>query len=264
MTLEEKKRKLLELLKTYQNVAIAFSGGVDSSFLLKMAKETLGDNCVALTIDMDFVARSEMSDAEAIVKEIGAQHTIIKSAEIDKAILENSKERCYFCKRNVFEALLEAAKALGINILLDGSNLDDLDDYRPGMKALKELEIKSPLIEAGFTKNDIRAVSEELGLSTWNKPSLACLASRFPYNQHITMDGLKKVEAAEEFLRQKGIRQVRVRYHQDLARIEVSPEERSTFFDTDLMDQVSTALLKIGFKYVTLDMEGYRTGKMNQ
>jgi len=194
---------------------------------------------------------------------IGIRHRMIQLTDIGETILANPKDRCYWCKTAVFKKLWEITKSEGLGNLLDGTNLDDLDDYRPGLKALAELQVKSPLQEAGFTKEDIRQVSKELGLPTWEKPSLACLASRIPYDQPITTEKLGRVEKAEAFLLKKGIKQLRVRDHQEIARVEVSPEERDKFFSLVMLDEVSQYLKDLGFRYVTLDMEGYRTGKLN-
>ncbi len=259
----EKLSKLQSLLKSYKKVAIAFSGGVDSSFLSKKAFEVLGENAVAITVDSMFIPRVEIRDAESIAREIGIRHMLISFDRMDDLVLSNTEQRCYHCKKAIFGILLEATQKEGMTYLLDGSNIDDLSDYRPGLKALEELNIESPLVKAGFTKDDIRQASKNLGLSTAGKPSLACLATRLPYHQRITPTSLKMVEKAEDFLKNSGFEQVRVRYHENLARIEVDPSERYRFINIEYMDTISKELKKLGFKYITLDLEGYKTGKMN-
>lgn len=261
--LQEKIALLKKNVGDFAKAALAFSGGVDSTFLAKICFEVLGDNALAITADTPFMARSEMAEAHQMAQEIGIRHQVVQLSDIGEEILANPKDRCYWCKTAVFKKLWEITKTESLGYLLDGTNLDDLDDYRPGLKALSELEVKSPLQEAGFTKHDIRLASKSMGLPTWEKPSLACLASRIPYDQPITTEKLGRVEKAEEFLREKGIVQLRVRDHQEIARIEVSPEERAKFFSAEFLDETSNYLQKLGFRYVTLDMEGYRTGKLN-
>ena len=263
MNLDEKRSNLTKLIKSYKKVAVAFSGGVDSSFLAKVTFDALAGKSLALTVDTMFISRSEEKEAKEIAAQIGIRHKIIRVPDLSEDILNNDRQRCYYCKKSVFSLLLKEAEAEGIQILVDGSNVDDLSDYRPGMKALKELEVKSPLVECGFSKDNIRTASEQLGLSTWQKPSLACLASRVPYDQKITREKLSIIEKAETYLRSLGLQQFRVRFHQELARIEVAPSERALFFQTKFMDDVANTLKSFGFKYVALDLEGYVTGKMN-
>lgn len=254
---------LQKTIQTYEKSAIAFSGGVDSTFLAKICYETLGQNALAITADTPFMARTEIADAVQMAEHIGIRHQLVQLTDIGDDILANPKDRCYWCKTAVFNKLWEITVSEGLEYLLDGTNLDDLDDYRPGLKALSELNVKSPLQEAGFTKADIRQASKQMKLPTWEKPSLACLASRIPYDQPITPEKLGRVEKAEAFLQKKGIHQLRVRDHDEIARIEVSPDERVHFFSTEVLDEVSQYLKKLGFRYVALDMEGYRTGKLN-
>ncbi len=264
MRIEKKISGLKDDLKKYGSVAVAFSGGVDSSFLAKAARDALGERAVALTIDTLFMPRLETAETSRIAEQIGIKHEILVLSDIDASILKNSRERCYLCKKTIFSELLKTARGMGVQYLIEGSNLDDLDDFRPGVRAIRELGVKSPLVEGLFTKTDIREGAKVLGLDTWDKPSMACLASRIPYDQKITPKMLKMVEQAEEYLLQKGIRQVRVRCHQDLARIEVSPEERDVFFNVKFMDEMAAVLKKIGFRYVAIDADGYRTGKLNR
>lgn len=263
MTVDQKLKDLKAFIGGFEKAAVAFSGGVDSSFLLKVVFDVLGEDSLAITVDSLFIPREEISQAAELIRIVGAPYEIIRVVSFDKVVLGNSPERCYHCKRSVFGLLLDTAAAHGIDVLFDGSNLDDLDDFRPGMKALKELGVRSPLLECGFSKSDIREASRMLGLPTWDKPSLACLASRIPYYTKITPTALSYVEQAEQILRKKGFKQLRVRCHGELARIEVGPEERKRFFDDRVLDEIHNALKKIGFRYVTLDLEGYRTGKLN-
>lgn len=265
MELNEKYEKLKEILEDMGSVLIAYSGGVDSTFLLKAAYDVLKDKVVAVTARSSTYPEREFNEAVKYAKQIGAQHKVIISEELDiKEFVHNPKNRCYYCKRELFTKLKEEAVNLGINYVLDGSNADDVNDYRPGMQAAKELEVRSPLKEALLTKNDIRTLSKKMGLPTWDKPSFACLSSRFPYGNEITRPKLGMVEKAEEFLLGLGFRQIRVRHHGDIARIEVGPSEREKFFDLSVMDKINNELKKIGFTYVTLDLSGYRTGSMNE
>ncbi|MBT4268302.1 MAG: ATP-dependent sacrificial sulfur transferase LarE [Deltaproteobacteria bacterium] len=259
----DKMDHLRQIIKMLPSSAVAFSGGVDSALLASVLLEVQGDQALALTVDSIFASREEMEDAINFATEIGIEHQMIALDEMDDSVMANPVDRCYHCKKKVFSTLLETAQALGRNILLDGSNLDDLDDYRPGMKAIKELGVKSPFLEAQLTKAEIRKFSKARGLSIWNKPSMACLASRIPYDDPITSESLRMVETAEKYLITRGLIRFRVRKHGNLARIEVSPEERPLFFDLTLMEEVSSELKKIGFRFVALDLQGYRTGSLN-
>ncbi len=263
MTLAEKINGLTRFIENHDAAAIAFSGGVDSSFLTKTVYEVLGSKSLAITIDSPFIPRAEMEVAKKTAAEIGIRHKILTVDNLPSAVLENDLQRCYQCKTAVFSLILDTIRAENISTLFDGTNLDDLSDYRPGMKALQELKVKSPLLECGFSKQDIRQASKDLGLSTWDHPSLACLASRIPYRVRITGEALEMVEKAEEYLKSLDFTQLRVRYHNDLARIEVAAEERHKLFDTGLMDNISDELKTFGFKFVSLDLEGYKIGKMN-
>jgi len=263
MDLTDKMDHLRHILKTIPSAAVAFSGGVDSALLASVLLEVQGDQALALTIDSIFASRTEMEDAINFATEIGIDHRMIALDDLDDAVLKNPVDRCYHCKKKVFSKLLETAHALDRTVLLDGSNLDDLDDYRPGMKAIEELEVRSPLLEARLTKAEIREISRERGLSTWNKVSMACLATRIPYDDPITAENLRMVETAEKYLITRGLTRFRVRKHGNLARIEVSPEERPLFFNLTLMEEVSSELKKIGFRFVALDLQGYRTGSLN-
>lgn len=265
MLLEEKFQLLKDNIRKRGSAAIAFSGGVDSTFLVRVAHEVLGDKMIAVTATSSTYPERELKEAIEYAKNMGVKHIIISSEELDiEGFASNPKNRCYYCKKELFTKISEVAKENSVEYAFDGSNLDDNGDYRPGMQAARELEVISPLKEANLTKADIRELSKELGLPTWDKPSFACLSSRFPYGSKITLPKLKMVDEAEQYLLDLGIRQVRVRHHGEIARIEVSPEERVQFFDVEIMDKIGEKFKKIGFTYITLDMLGYRTGSMNE
>jgi len=262
---DTKLEKLKSLLKEMDKVAVAFSGGVDSTFLLKVAEDVLGDRVIAVTARSSTYPEREFKEAADFIKKLGIKHIVITSDELEiEGFSHNPVNRCYFCKKELFSKVKEIALQNGIRYVVDGSNIDDTGDYRPGMLALEELGISSPLRTAGLTKEDIRRYSREMGLPTWNKQAFACLASRFPYGQEITHEKLEMVDRAEQYLLDLGFRQVRVRHHGEIARIEVARDERKRFFDEDLLDKVQAKLKEVGFRYVTLDLQGYRTGSMNE
>jgi uncharacterized protein len=265
MLLQEKYQSLKDIIKEKESAAIAFSGGVDSTFLLKVANEVLADKVVAVTATSSTYPKRELNEAIKYAEDMKVKHIIISSEELDiEGFALNPKNRCYYCKKELYTKINNIAKEEGVNYVFDGSNLDDTGDYRPGMQAAKELHVISPLKEAGLTKEDIRELSKDLGLLTWNKPSFACLSSRFPYGNKITLSKLTMVDKAEQILLDMGITQVRVRHHGEIARIEVEPSEREKFFDVEVMDRIGNEFKKIGFTYVTLDVLGYRTGSMNE
>lgn len=264
MQIDQKLAILKEKLASLGRLALGFSGGVDSTFLMAVAYQVLGDRLMAVTAFSPLMPRRELDECINTARGMGADHRLV---EIDPFIIpgfaENPPDRCYFCKRHIFSKIWDLANHEGIINLADGSNLDDLQDYRPGMRALQELEIMSPLLEAGLNKSDIRQLSRDMGLDAWDKPAAACLASRFPYGNAIDLEQLVRVEQAEDWLCEYGFRQVRVRVHQDLARIEVGRAERQRLADEKVMDEINGVLRDLGFRYVCLDMEGYRTGSMN-
>lgn len=259
----EKYNELLKYLKDLGKVVLAFSGGVDSTFLLKAAKEALSDNVKAVTILSPYIPKWEIAEAQELVKELGIKHQIIKTPIIN-SIKFNPKDRCYLCKTAVFNKILSIAKREGYNYVIDGTNFDDIKDYRPGLKALKELEIKSPLLECKLTKAEIRALSKELGLKTWDKPAYACLLTRIPYGNELKEEDFEKIENAEKYMMSIGFRSIRVRCHENLARIEVNRSDRKKLFDEELLDTISENIKKCGFKYVSLDLQGYRVGSFNE
>jgi uncharacterized protein len=264
MTIEEKYEALLRLIAAQGSVAVAFSGGVDSSFLCHAAVAALGDRALAVTVVSPMLPQSEINGASDFAAKVGIKHILIEETEIDEEVAANPKERCYFCKKIEFGNILRAAKEQGINTVLDGSNIDDLVDYRPGLKALEELRILSPLREVSFTKGEIRELSRRFNLPTWDKPAFACLASRIPYGERIDKEKLSRVENAENALRSFGFRQFRVRSHDRIARIEVAPEERRLFFDEKVLDSISQTFKSYGFLYVAFELEGYAMGNMNR
>lgn len=265
MDIHTKLNKMVEYINNMGSLAVAFSGGVDSTFLLKVAADTLGDKVIAIIARSSVYSEREFREAEDFAGKLGVKYIVIVSDELEiDGFSENPVNRCYICKLELFKKIKELAKHHGITYVADGSNTDDTGDYRPGMKALKELEVVSPLKEAGMSKEDIRLLSKEMGLPTWNKQTFACLASRFPYGQKITAEKLDMVDRAEQFLLDLGFNQIRVRHHGDLARIEAGSGELKRFFLEDLMEPVYNELRKIGFTYVSLDMKGYRTGSMNE
>jgi len=257
-----KLTKLQDLLKGLNSVLIAFSGGVDSTFLLKVAHDVLGDKVLAVIAESPTFPESEVRFAVAFCETLGVRWQTVKTNEFsDENFLQNSKDRCYFCKKELFSRLKEIAAQIGLAYVLDGSNHDDKSDYRPGNRAKCELGIRSPLMEVGLSKQEIRELSKDMGLPTWDKPSYACLSSRIPYGTRITEGILRKVEEGEGFLRSLGFKQLRVRHHDSIVRIEVDKDSIGQAMR--MMDKISKKFEELGYTYVTLDLKGYRTGSMN-
>lgn len=262
---QDKYRKLIDNLKGLGSALVAFSGGVDSTFLLWATGEALGNSALAVHAVSPIHPQSERRFAEQIAQQIGVQYREIATKELeDPEFRENPPERCYFCKRGLMNALRQMASELKFNEVIEGSNADDGLDFRPGMRALKELGIRSPLAEVGLTKAEIRELSRDFGLPTWDSPSAACLASRIPYGTEIDKTRLKRIEEAERAVRQLGFRILRVRDHGVVARIEVSTEDLNLFSQPDLRAKVVQAVKKTGFNFVCIDLEGYRTGALNE
>ncbi|MBN1785385.1 MAG: ATP-dependent sacrificial sulfur transferase LarE [Candidatus Methanofastidiosa archaeon] len=253
---------LVDHIRSMGRVAVAYSGGVDSNFLLKAAVDALGKDVIAITVISPYIPRWEVEEAQGITAEHGIEHRLL-NIPITSEICRNPENRCYICKRMMFSMMVDLASGLGCDYVLDGTNLDDISDYRPGLLALSELGIMTPLLDLGIRKEEIREMSQELGLSTWDKSAYACLLSRIPYGQEVTLDDLERIGGAERYLMDNGFKWIRVRSHGDLARIEVRKDERYRLFNENLLDKIDLKLRELGFRYVTLDLQGYRRGSLN-
>ncbi len=260
----DKLSRLRKIISGLGSLAVGFSGGVDSSFLLAVAGEELGDRLIAVTGADASVPEREVNEAKEFCRERGIRHIICKINPLeDEEYRKNGPDRCYFCKRGIFGKIKEIARENGIEYLAEGSNMDDLGDYRPGLRAVEELSVKSPLREAGLYKSDIRILSKAMGLPTWSKPAYACLASRFVYGEEITEEKLHMIDKAEQFLIEHGFFEERVRMHGNIARIEVPASDIPRLASDEIRSAVYEEFKKLGFLFVTLDMKGYRTGSMN-
>ena len=263
--MEKKLNDLKKYIADLKSLAVGFSGGVDSSFLLAVAHEVLNDRAIAVTAVDASIPERELEEAKAFCKERGIRHILCKVDPLSiDAYRNNTPDRCYFCKKGVFSNIRKIAEENGIEYVAEGSNTDDMGDYRPGLRAVSELSVKSPLREAGLSKAEIRMLSKEMGLPTWSKPACACLASRFVYGEEITEEKLHMIDSAEQFLIEHGFFEERVRMHGNIARIEVPPADIARIAAEDIRDAIYERFKSLGFMYVTLDLKGYRTGSMNE
>jgi uncharacterized protein len=264
-SLEAKLQRLRESFRAMRSLMVAFSGGVDSSFVLRVAHDTIGERVLALTTTSPTMPDDDRLNAIAIAQALGVRHLIVESNELEIAgYARNPVNRCYLCKHNLFTVCEEKARELGIETMVDGLNLDDLHDYRPGIRAAAEMHVRHPLVEAELTKAEIRELSRSLGLPTWDRPASPCLSSRFPYGTQITLEGLRQVECGEQVLRSFGFRVARVRYHGEVARIEVEAGEIGRMLDATIREAVDREFKKIGFRFVALDLRGFRSGSLNE
>jgi uncharacterized protein len=263
--LEAKFDHLRAIFAPMPTVLVAFSGGVDSTFVLKVAYDVLGDRVLALTTTSPTMPDQDRRSALAMAERIGARHLVVESNELEiPGYAGNPLNRCYLCKHNLFTVCEAQARELAIDTIVDGLNLDDLHDYRPGIKAAAELRVRHPLVEAELSKAEIRELSRRLDLPTWDRPASPCLSSRFPYGTTITEDALRKVERGEEFLHALGFAVARVRYHGEVARLEVEPSELPRLLAAEVRDQVDRELKQLGFRFVTVDLRGFRSGSLNE
>ena len=264
-SLEAKLERLRESFRVLRSVMVAFSGGVDSSFVLRVAHDTLDARVLALTTTSPTMPDDDRRNAMAIAQALGVRHVMVESNELEIAgYARNPLNRCYLCKHNLFSVCEQKARELGIETIVDGLNLDDLHDYRPGIRAAAEMHVRHPLVEAELTKAEIRDLSRSLGLPTWDRPASPCLSSRFPYGTQIKIEALRQVEGGEQVLRSFGFSVARVRYHGEVARIEVEASEIARMLDASIREAVDRELKKIGFRFVALDLRGFRSGSLNE
>ena len=262
---QEKMTWLRGHLQQMGSLIVAYSGGVDSAFLAAAANEVLGSRSLAVTADSPSLAPAELRNAVALAEQLGLNHRVIKTHEVEREDYQaNSPNRCFFCKDELYTHLTGFASAEGYSVVANGTNVDDLGDFRPGQDAAKEYAVVSPLVDAGLTKAEIRELSHDMGLPTWDKPAQACLSSRIPYGSRVTVEALTRIGKAEEYLRSLGFRQLRVRHHDTVARIEVGPEDFATLLAEDVRQNVARYFRSIGYAYVTMDLDGFRSGSMNE
>lgn len=265
MDVHEKLDNLKNIIKKYSSAVVAFSGGVDSTFLLKVTSEVLGDKVVAVTAHSSTYPERELRESIEFAKANSISQRVITSEELDvEGFSDNPVNRCYLCKNELYEKIKAVADEEGMEYIFEGSNVDDLGDFRPGMQAVKEHGVISPLREAQLSKEEIRILSREMGLKTWDKQAFACLSSRFPYGEKITKERLQMIDRAEQLLLDMGFRQVRVRFHKDIARIEITQDSFEKIIEPATREKIYTEFKNIGFMYTALDLKGYRTGSMNE
>jgi len=263
--LQAKYDRLVEILRGLESVLVAFSGGVDSAFLARAARDALGEGALLVTADSETYPEAELAEAKRLAQLLGMRHLVIRTHELENPeYAKNPPNRCFFCKEELFSRLKPLAETEGVAHLVYGANLDDLGDHRPGMQAARLMGVRAPLIDAELTKAEIRELSRELGLPTWDKPSFACLSSRFPYGDQITAEKLRQVDAAEAFLRDLGFRQFRVRHHDRLARLEIPLEEVPKLWEEGRHEKIAARFRELGYLYVAVDLQGFRSGSMNE